>query len=223
MRARPGGVFAAPTAGHDALMGQSELGHDPSESEFQRRNRNFAELLQELRVAQTGVQILFAFLLTLPFSNRFGEVNHFERIVYVITIVAAAAATAFLIAPVSYHRIVFREGRKSEVLAMASQMAQLGLLCLLVSLLGALFLAVDVVLSEPAVAVVTTAVAALYILLWYVLPAVNPRLRLRPGNGPEARLASQSPADGPHHGGPADEDPAGDDDVAAAPSGGTGR
>jgi len=148
----------------------------------------------------------------------------------VVTIVAAAAATAFLIAPVSYHRIVFREGRKSEVLAMASWMAQLGLISLLLSLLGALFLAVDVVLGEPAVALVTAGVAALYIVLWYVLPLAHPRLPLRPGNGPEARLIEQSAAEEDHggpedddHGGPEDDDhggPAGDDDVATAGSAG---
>jgi amino acid transporter len=163
-------------------MELSELGHDPSENEFARRNRNFAELLQELRVAQTGVQILFAFLLTLPFSNRFSQVNHMERVVYIVTLVAAAAATAFLIAPVSYHRLVFREGRKSEVLRIASRMAQLGLLCLLVSLLGALFLAIDVVTGEPVVAIVTAAIAVLYVTLWYALPIIHPVLRQdRPG------------------------------------------
>jgi Family of unknown function (DUF6328) len=170
---------------------ESELGHDPSESEFDRRNRNFAELLQELRVAQTGVQILFAFLLTLPFSNRFSQTTHLDRVVYVVTLVAAAAATAFLIAPVSYHRIVFREGRKSEVLAIANGMAQFGLLCLLVSLLGALFLAIDVVTGEPVVAIVTGAVGVLYVTLWYVLPILHPRLRLP--RGPQARRGTRQP------------------------------
>jgi O-antigen/teichoic acid export membrane protein len=162
------------------------------ESELARRNRNFAELLQELRVAQTGVQILFAFLLILPFSNRFSELNQLNRVVYVITLVSAATATAFLIAPVSYHRIVFRQGRKPEVLAIASRMAQLGVAALLVSVVGALFLAIAVAVGEPAVAIITAAVAALYICLWYLLPVINRRrLRVPPGPGPEAELARQ--------------------------------
>jgi amino acid transporter len=188
-------------------MELSELGHDPSENEFARRNRNFAELLQELRVAQTGVQILFAFLLTLPFSNRFSQVSHVERVVYIVTLVASAAATAFLIAPVSYHRLVFREGRKSEVVAIANRMAQFGLLSLLVSLLGALFLAIDVVTGEPVVAIVTGAVAVLYVLLWYVLPIIHPSLRLRAG--PQASRQSGDPSGG--------QDP--DADPDAAPGG----
>src|SRR5690349_19677592 len=100
------------------------------ETPLERWDRNFTELLQELRVAQTGVQILFAFLLTLPFTNRFTAVTGFERGVYVVTLVAAAAATALLIAPVSYHRIVFRQGRKPQLVLIASRLAALGLLCL---------------------------------------------------------------------------------------------
>jgi O-antigen/teichoic acid export membrane protein len=160
------------------------VGNDrDGETAFQRRNRNFAELLQELRVAQTGVQILFAFLLTLPFSSRGSEITGTRLVAYVVTLVAAASATAFLIAPVSYHRIVFREGRKEELLGVTNRLAQLGLLALVVALVGALFLAVDVVGGEPLVAVVTSAVAALYLVLWYLLPILN-RRRLRRG-GPQ--------------------------------------
>ncbi len=162
------------------------------ESEFERRNRNFAELLQELRVAQTGVQILFAFLLTLPFSSRADLLTGVNRVAYVVTLVAAAAATAFLIAPVSYHRIVFREGRKPEVLAIASRLAQLGLVALLVSLVGALFLAIDVVVGEPVVAIVTGLVAGLYVTVWYLLPLFNRhRIRVRLGDGPEEQLVRE--------------------------------
>jgi O-antigen/teichoic acid export membrane protein len=169
-----------------------EPGADGQETEFERRNRNYAELLQELRVAQTGVQILFAFLLTLPFTNRFDRLTDAGRVVYVVTIVAAATATAFLIAPVSYHRLVFREGRKSEVLAIASRMAQIGLAALLVSVVGGLYLAVSVVIGMPGAGIAAAAVAGLYIALWYVLPRVNRRrLRIAPESGPEGRLADE--------------------------------
>jgi Family of unknown function (DUF6328) len=85
------------------------------ETGLERWDRNFIELLQELRVAQTGVQILFAFLLTMPFTNRFGQVSDLDKVVYVITLVAAATAMALLIAPVSDHRQVFRQGRKPQL------------------------------------------------------------------------------------------------------------
>src|SRR3954470_423213 len=81
-------------------------GSGRSETPLERWDRNFGELLQELRVAQTGVQVLFAFLLTLPFTNRFERIAGIDRYTYVGTVVAAAAATALLIAPVSYHRLV---------------------------------------------------------------------------------------------------------------------
>jgi hypothetical protein len=146
-----------------------------TETALERWDRNFGELLQELRVAQTGVQILFAFLLTLPFTNRFEKATELDRGVYVATIVAAAAATALLIAPVSYHRLVFRQGRKPQVVQVASRLAVLGLSCLLLAMLGAVFLAVDVVLREPSAALIVGGLAVLYLFLWYVLPFVGRR------------------------------------------------
>src|SRR5437762_1383567 len=118
------------------------------ETPLERWDRNFTELLQELRVAQTGVQILFAFLLTLPFTNRFDRTTELDRGVYVATIVAAAAATALLIAPVSYHRLIFRKGRKAELVQVGSRLATLGLPCLLFAMLGPVVLAGDVVPHE---------------------------------------------------------------------------
>jgi hypothetical protein len=79
-----------------------------SESETERLQRNLSELLQELRVAEVGVQILFAFLLTLPFSQRFGHLNGLERRVYFVTLLLAAASSALFIAPTAFHRIIFR-------------------------------------------------------------------------------------------------------------------
>ena len=143
------------------------------ETPLERWDRNFTELLQELRVAQTGVQILFAFLLTLPFTNRFDKATELDRGMYVATIVAAAMATALLIAPVSYHRLVFRKGRKPELVQVGSWLATLGLACLLLAMLGAVFLAVDVVLHEPTAALIVAGLAVLYLFLWYVLPFLH--------------------------------------------------
>ncbi len=93
------------------------------ETEKQRWQRNFADLLQELRVAQTGVQILFAFLLTLPFSAGFDDTTQFQRDVYIVALLAAAGATAMIISPVAFHRALFRQGRKPELVRFAHRMA----------------------------------------------------------------------------------------------------
>jgi hypothetical protein len=143
------------------------------ESELERWDRNFSELLQELRVAQTGVQILFAFLLTVAFSNRFAQVSALEKWVFVATLLAAATATALLIAPVSYHRLVFRQGRKPELVHVATTLAKLGLVFLGVALVGTVFLALHQVAGEPVGAVGTAGVAVMYLALWYGLPTGN--------------------------------------------------
>jgi MFS family permease len=140
------------------------------ETILERWDRNFTELLQELRVAQTGVQILFAFLLTLPFSARFGDVTSVDRFAYVATLIATATATAFLIAPVSYHRRVFRQGRKPELVRMATALAQAGLAALLIAITGAVFLVLNVVTGIGAALGISATVAALYVILWYLLP-----------------------------------------------------
>jgi uncharacterized protein DUF6328 len=141
------------------------------ETELERWDRNFTELLQELRVAQTGVQILFAFLLTLPFSARFGQATDVDRVVYVITLIAAATATALLIAPVSHHRRVFRQGRKPQLVRTASRLAQAGLTALLVATIGAVFVVLDVVAGLGWAVALVAALAVLYVGLWYVLPS----------------------------------------------------
>jgi len=153
------------------------------ETGLERWDRNFIELLQELRVAQTGVQILFAFLLTLPFTNRFGDVSDLDKAVYVITLVASATATALLIAPVSDHRQVFRQGHKPELVRIASMLAQAGLAALLVAIIGAVFLVLDVVAGLGWATGLAAALVAVYLVLWYVLPKVIRRKREPVGEG----------------------------------------
>src|SRR4051794_368972 len=103
-----------------------ELSHREGESSHQRWDRNFADLLQELRVAQTGVQILFAFLLTLPFSSGFPKTTELQKIVFVVALMTAAFATAMIISPVAFHRALFRQGRKPELVRFAHRMASGG-------------------------------------------------------------------------------------------------
>jgi amino acid permease len=140
------------------------------ETEKQRWQRNFADLLQELRVAQTGVQILFAFLLTLPFSNGFTRTTPFQKDVYVVALLSAAAATAMIISPVAFHRALFRQGRKPELVRFAHRMASGGLAFMLISMVSAVLLITDFVLDRP-IAFVLSAVTALWFLaFWVILP-----------------------------------------------------
>jgi Family of unknown function (DUF6328) len=148
-----------------------------NETETERADRNFNELLQELRVAQTGVQILFAFLLTLPFTQRFGKVDAEQRSMYLGTLLATALATACLIAPVSHHRILFRRRRKPEIVDAANKLAQAGLAFLLLAVIGAVYLIFDVVVGSGLAGVIAGALAAWFVLVWYVQPLLQLRRR----------------------------------------------
>jgi amino acid permease len=140
------------------------------ETDKQRWDRNFADLLQELRVAQTGVQILFAFLMTLPFSSGFPKSSAFQKNVYVVALLAAAAATALIISPVAFHRALFRQGRKPELVRYAHAMATGGLGFLLISMVASVLLITDYLLGlRPAI--VLTSIATLFLLtFWVVIP-----------------------------------------------------
>jgi hypothetical protein len=156
-----------------AGAGEKDARDGRDETELERWDRNLVELLQELRVAQTGVQILFAFLLTLPFTNRFAASGAVVKTTYLVTLLAAASASALLIAPVSFHRLVLRQGRKPELVRVGSLLAKLGLVSLLICVVGAVLLVVDVVSGSGWAAGLAGAVAALYVGLWWVLPIVH--------------------------------------------------
>ena len=143
---------------------------ETGETDLERCQRNFSELLQELRVAQAGVQILFAFLLTLAFSNRMAGGGTFERVVYVVALLSAAASSALLTAPVAQHRILFRLGRKPYLVRSSHRMASAGLVLLLVSMVASVLLAVDAVLSRELAIVVTVPVAIWFVGLWAIRP-----------------------------------------------------
>jgi hypothetical protein len=160
------------------------MAEDPSRDETpeQRADRNLAELLQEVRVAQTGVQILFAFLLTLPFAARFTAAAPRDRAVYVVTLLAAAAASVLLIAPAAYHRIVFRQDRKPELVAFASRVATAGTVFLMIAIAGAVFVVMDVVADLPAAVAAAAVLLFGCAVLWYLLPL---RQRRREPEGQE--------------------------------------
>jgi cation transport ATPase len=143
------------------------------ESDQERLDRNFNELLQELRVAQAGVQILFAFLLSLAFTQRFEDLTDIQRGIYVVALVAAAVAAALFIAPVSWHRMLFRMRRKHELVHAGNRFAVAGLGALVTSVAAAFLLIVDVVIGPVAAVILTVAVAGCYLLFWYVLPLMS--------------------------------------------------
>jgi hypothetical protein len=138
-----------------------------SEEEQERLNRQMTELLNELRVAMPGVQVLFAFLLAVPFQQRFEMVNAFQRDVYLGTLLAAAAATAFFIAPSAYHRIAFQQHEKERIIELGTRQFVLGLVALAVAMNGAVLLVTDVLFETPTVIVVVGCVATLFGWLWF--------------------------------------------------------
>ncbi len=146
------------------------------ETEAQRLDRNFVELLQELRVAQTGVQILFAFLLTLVFTVRFTELNRGEVAVYVASLLLSAAAAGVLLAPVMHHRLLFRRRMKVRIVRATHWYAVVGLTLVLLALLGAVHLAISVAIGQEAGWIVLT-LGILLVCLWYVVPFADLRWR----------------------------------------------
>jgi len=145
----------------------------PNEPEKRRWERNFADLLQELRVAQTGVQILFAFLLTLPFSSGFPKVTAFQRDAYVVALISAAFATAMIISPVAFHRALFRQGRKPELVRYAHHVATAGLAFMLISMISSVLLITDYLLNLWVALIVTAVTAAWFLTFWAVLPFIR--------------------------------------------------
>jgi hypothetical protein len=133
-------------------------------------DRNLAELLQELRVAITGVQILFAFLLGLAFTQRFSALGRFEVVVYTVALLSTALATVVLIAPVSFHRLVFRRRQKAALVAVADRLLMVGLGILMLAISSAVLLILDVVLGRVPGIVGGALTAVIGVLTWYVLP-----------------------------------------------------
>lgn len=143
-----------------------------NETSVERDDRNFLELLQELRVIQTGVQILFAFLLTLAFTARFPELDDYQRATYVATLLLSVLAAVLFTAPAALHRVLFRRGAKRLIVEVSSRLAALGLAVLALALTGSVLLVVDVVLGRVAGVVVGSVALAVCAGVWAVLPWV---------------------------------------------------
>jgi hypothetical protein len=140
------------------------------ETEQERLDRNLQEFLGELRVALPGVQVLFAFLLVVPFNQRFGEITDFQKTVYFVTLLLTAAASVCLIAPTAQHRVEFRAQHKEQILFMANRLAILGLGFLAIAMTGAILLITDVLYGSTTTLIVTIAVGLAFAILWYLIP-----------------------------------------------------
>jgi hypothetical protein len=138
----------------------------PDESEAQRLNRNYEDLLQELRVSQNGTQILFAFLLTVPFSNGFRQVTTFERGVYFAALLLSALSAALLIAPAVMHRVLFRHDQKAELVLTAGRLALGGQTLLLFAVSTSVFLVGDYLYGHL-VATITAAGVTVWTAVWF--------------------------------------------------------
>lgn len=148
------------------------------ETEEERLDRNLGELLQELRVALPGVQVLFAFLLAVPFQQNFTTISEFEKKVYFATLLLTALSAALLIAPSAYHRITFRYQQKHRLVFISNRLAIAGLISLALAMTCAILLITHLLFGATATIVTTVCVVAVFVVLWAVLP-LKRRLKYR--------------------------------------------
>ncbi|WP_028059873.1 DUF6328 family protein [Candidatus Solirubrobacter pratensis] len=164
-----------------------------NETELERADRHLAELMQEVRVAQTGVQVLFGFLLTVPFSARFASLAGVERILYFATLALAGAAAMLLIAPSSQHRVLFRCGDKPYIVRMANRYAIAGFACVALAMAGALLLVAEVVFGSGLAGLVGAAAGAGALWCWYLQPLRRRLLLHRRSRPPAGHTAAAAP------------------------------
>jgi hypothetical protein len=145
-------------------------GYSRDESDGERLDRNFSEQLQEVRIAQAGVQILFAFLLTLPFQQRFTILTSAQRSIYFVTLIAAALSVVFFTAPVATHRVLFRHGVKDFIVRYTSVLTLCGLTTLALSVVGGVVLVLDVLFTIGVAAAVGAGLVLLAAILWVAIP-----------------------------------------------------
>jgi hypothetical protein len=144
-----------------------------AETTQERHNRELIELLNELRVALPGVQVLFAFLLAVPFANGFPKLSHTGRVVFYAAFIATALSTVLLIAPSSYHRLRWRQNDKEKLLVVSNALTVAGLACLAVAITCVVYVITDFLFHRAWAGVFTAVVAAAFLILWYGLPLAS--------------------------------------------------
>jgi Family of unknown function (DUF6328) len=150
-------------------------GDGRDETKLERDDRNLVELLQEARVVQTGVQILFGFLLTIAFQPKFEKLSSFQKADYFGTLVAAATTLIMLTAPTSWHRILFRQGDKGHLVKVANRFMLIGLAAMGCTVIGVVILLSDVAFPPAATVIITAAAVVACSATWYVLPLARRR------------------------------------------------
>jgi Family of unknown function (DUF6328) len=143
------------------------------ETEEERADRNLSDLLQELRVALPGVQVLFAFLLTVPFTQRFDQLSSFDQRLYYGVLICVALATVMLVAPTAGHRILFRRQQKEFIITISNRLALIGLLLVAIAMTGAIALISDFIFGTATAVVSTIVMAVAFLGFWYVGPIVR--------------------------------------------------
>jgi len=150
-----------------------DRGPEPGESPKQRHDRELIELLNELRVALPGVQVLFAFLLAVPFAQGWKHITAFQKDVFFAAFLATAVSSVLLIAPSAYHRLGWRVEDKGRIVEAANRLAIAGLFFLAVSIVAVILLVTDFIFDKTTAIAATAAIGALFLLFWCVLPLVG--------------------------------------------------
>jgi O-antigen/teichoic acid export membrane protein len=170
----------------------------PDETKDQRDDRNLTDLLQELRVAGLGVQVLFGFLLGLPFTTRFDRLEEWQRWLYLTIVVLAAVSIILLVAPVAYHRLVFRRHQREHLLRAANILSICGLATVSLAVSGAVLLVTSYVEPGPATVLSVVVTAGMFGALWFLLPLTRREQASDPPGPPEPGSPGpgSAPADG---------------------------
>jgi len=142
-----------------------------TESEDQRLARNVNELLQELRVAQAGVQFLFGFLLAVTFTAQYEHASGYQRVVHLVAVLFATVSVALLAAPAAWHRVLFRKGQRARIVEVANVLVVAGMVFLAVAMTATVLLLTDVVIGGWGAVVIGGVTAVLFGTLWFVMPA----------------------------------------------------
>jgi len=141
-----------------------------TESRDEKLARNVSELLQELRVAQAGVQFLFGFLLAVAFTEHYARASGFEQVIHLVAVVFATTSVACLTAPAAWHRLLFRQGQRPQILRVANVLTVVGLACLAIAMTATVLLLFKVVAGTVVAVIVTLVFAVMFGVLWFVLP-----------------------------------------------------
>ncbi|GHG38544.1 hypothetical protein GCM10017567_69390 [Amycolatopsis bullii] len=157
--------MAAPVSGYCACVPEHT-----GETRNEKLQRNLGELLQELRVAQAGVQILFGFLLSVVFTDRFHDASGFEKSLHLSAVALAVAATALLTAPAAWHRLLFRTGSRERILTVGNRLVLVGLVCLALAITSTVALIAKVVYGGIAMVIMAVLCLLIFGILWFVMP-----------------------------------------------------